>query len=145
MTTSNTLYDYVMRHLDARRYSQRNIAAGSDVPFSTVAKIAQRSVKDPSVHTVQRLADWFRAQPGADTEPCPSVGLPQNTKQQGLPEGDCGTGFGEPRTGEDRRDDDRRDLAHICPEPCTCLGGMGEPRTGDDRRDDERRDQKSAA
>jgi DNA-binding transcriptional regulator YdaS (Cro superfamily) len=55
-----------------------------------------------------------------------------------LSEGHCGAGFGEPRTGCDNRDDERR-------EPCTCLGGMGEPRTGTDRRDDERREQKAAA
>lgn len=54
-----------MEQLDARRYTQREIAAGSGVPFSTVTKVAQRSVKEPSVHTVQRLADWFRAQPNS--------------------------------------------------------------------------------
>lgn len=51
-----------MRHLRAKRIPQRRIATESGVPFSTVCKIAQGSVKDPSVHTVQRLADYFVGQ-----------------------------------------------------------------------------------
>jgi len=62
MDTPTNLYDYVMACLDARAIPQRQVAAGSGVPFSTVAKIAQRAVTDPSVHTVQRLADYFAAQ-----------------------------------------------------------------------------------
>lgn len=58
---TQSLYDFVMSHLDAKRISQRVVAEGSGVPFSTVCKIAQRQVKEPSVHTVQRLADFFRA------------------------------------------------------------------------------------
>lgn len=56
------LYAYVLACLRQKRIRQRAIAAGSGVPFSTVTKIAQGSVRDPSVHTVQRLYDWFRAQ-----------------------------------------------------------------------------------
>jgi len=59
MDTETPLFDFVMAHLRARRIPQRQIAAGSGVPFSTVCKIAQGSVKAPSVHTVQRLADYF--------------------------------------------------------------------------------------
>lgn len=69
MDIASNLYDYVMACLDARAISQRQVAAGSGVPFSTVAKIAQRVVADPSVHTVQRLADYFVSQgvkPGAE-------------------------------------------------------------------------------
>lgn len=62
MTPPTNLYDYVMACLDARAIPQRAVAAGSGVPFSTVAKVAQRSVTDPSVHTVQKLADYFAAQ-----------------------------------------------------------------------------------
>ena len=57
------LYDYVMAQLDLKRLPQRQVAEESGVPFSTVAKIAQRSVKDPSVHTVQRLANYFQTNP----------------------------------------------------------------------------------
>ena len=59
MDTPLNLYAYVMACLRARTIPQRAVAAGSGVPFSTVAKIAQGSVTDPSVHTVQKLADYF--------------------------------------------------------------------------------------
>lgn len=64
-----SLYDYVMTCLDARAIPQRQVAAGAGVPFSTVAKIAQRAVAEPGVHTVQKLADYFVSQgvkPGAE-------------------------------------------------------------------------------
>lgn len=56
-----TIYDFVMSHLRAKAIPQRAIAKGSGVPFSTVCKIAQGSVKDPSVHNIQRLYDFFAA------------------------------------------------------------------------------------
>ena len=59
MITSPPLYEFVMASLRAKTIPQRTVAAGSGVPYSTVTKIAQGSVKDPSVHTVQRLADYF--------------------------------------------------------------------------------------
>lgn len=59
MTELPNLYDYVMACLRAREIPQRVVADESGVPFSTVTKIAQGAVKDPSVHTVQRLADYF--------------------------------------------------------------------------------------
>lgn len=62
MITSPPLYDFVMANLRAKAITQRAIAAGSGVPYSTVTKIAQGSVKEPSVHTVQRLADYFAKQ-----------------------------------------------------------------------------------
>jgi len=62
MTTSPPIYDFVMAHLRAKAIPQRAVAAGSGVPYSTVTKIAQGSVKEPSVHTVQRLADFFAKQ-----------------------------------------------------------------------------------
>lgn len=61
MDTPLNLYAYVMACLRARVIPQRTVAAESGVPFSTVAKIAQGSVTDPSVHTVQKLADYFVA------------------------------------------------------------------------------------
>lgn len=59
MDTPMNLYAFVMACLKARAIPQRQVAAESGVPFSTVAKIAQGSVTDPSVHTVQKLADYF--------------------------------------------------------------------------------------
>ncbi|HLO65292.1 MAG TPA: hypothetical protein VK165_20205 [Azonexus sp.] len=63
MDTSPRIYDAVMAVLDSKRIPQRTVADESGVPFSTVCKIAQRNVKDPSVHTVQRLYDYFADRP----------------------------------------------------------------------------------
>lgn len=59
MNTPINLYEFVMSHLRAKRIPQRQIAEESGVPFSTVCKIAQGRVTEPSVHTIQRLADYF--------------------------------------------------------------------------------------
>lgn len=59
MNTSPNIYDYVMANLRSRSIPQRTVARESGVPFSTLSKIAQGAVKEPSVHTVQRLADYF--------------------------------------------------------------------------------------
>lgn len=63
MDTPTRIYDAVMAALESKRIQQRTVADESGVPFSTVCKIAQRSVKDPSVHTVQRLYDYFLVHP----------------------------------------------------------------------------------
>lgn len=65
MDTNPPLYDYVMSRLKAKSIPQRQVARESGVPFSTVAKIAQGVVTDPSVHTVQRLYDYFRKEEAA--------------------------------------------------------------------------------
>lgn len=62
MSSNTKIYDYVKACLAAKLIPQKEVAAGSGVPFSTVSKIAQGVVKDPSVHTVQRLYDYFAAQ-----------------------------------------------------------------------------------
>lgn len=54
-----------MTHLRAKRIPQRQIARESGVPFSTVCKIAQGDVTDPSIHTVQKLYDYFIRQDAA--------------------------------------------------------------------------------
>lgn len=51
-----------MEQLRSKRIPQRQAARESGVPFSTLCKIAQGDVIDPSVHTVQRLADYFAKQ-----------------------------------------------------------------------------------
>lgn len=53
------LYAFVMARLDEKLIPQKTVAAESGVPFSTVSKIAQRAVTEPSVHTIQRLYDYF--------------------------------------------------------------------------------------
>lgn len=60
--TSPPIYDYVCACLRARVIPQRQVAQASGVPFSTVTKIAQGVVSDPSVHTVQKLYDYFLSQ-----------------------------------------------------------------------------------
>lgn len=67
MNSNQTLYEQVMTELRSKRIPQRQIAIGSGVPFSTVCKIAQGSVKDPGVHTIQRLSDFFSRQQSANT------------------------------------------------------------------------------
>lgn len=62
MNTPPPIYDYVLACLAAKAIPQRQVAEGAGVPFSTVAKIAQGVVTDPSVHTVQKLHDYFASQ-----------------------------------------------------------------------------------
>lgn len=61
MMTNQPIYDFVMERLRAKSVPQRRIARESGVPFSTVCKIAQGAIKEPSVHTIQRLYDYFVA------------------------------------------------------------------------------------
>lgn len=71
--TSPPIYDYVCACLHARVIPQKQVAQGAGVPFSTVAKIAQGVVLDPSVHTVQKLYDFFlRQRPAFPALPAPS-------------------------------------------------------------------------
>lgn len=59
MDTKPPIYDFVMLHLRSKRVPQRKVAAESGVPFSTLTKIAQGQIKEPSVHSIQKLADYF--------------------------------------------------------------------------------------
>ena len=63
MNPSINIFEYVLRCLRARRVPQKVVAKSSGVPFSTVAKIAQGAVADPSVNTVQKLYQYFAAHP----------------------------------------------------------------------------------
>jgi len=65
MDTPINLYEVVMARFAEKRIPQRTIALESGVPFSTVCKIAQGAVKEPSVHTVQRLYDYFKEKEAA--------------------------------------------------------------------------------
>lgn len=60
MDTTRPIYDYVIACLREKRIPQRTVAKESGVPFSTVCKISQGAVKEPSVHTIQRLHDYFQ-------------------------------------------------------------------------------------
>ena len=65
MNSPVNIYDAVVSRLTdpqwlrRHRLTQRHVAQDTGVPFSTVCKIAQRSVRDPSVHKVQRLFDYM--------------------------------------------------------------------------------------
>lgn len=59
METQNLL-DYVLINLEANKGRHKEIADASGVPYSTVAKIAQRVTPNPGVQSVQALADYFR-------------------------------------------------------------------------------------
>lgn len=59
MDTKPHIYDYVMSHLRSKRVPQRKVAIEAGVPFSTLTKIAQGQIKEPSVHSIQKLADYF--------------------------------------------------------------------------------------
>jgi hypothetical protein len=71
MFTSPPIYEFVMAHLRAKAIPQRAVAAGSGVSYWTLTKIAQGSIKEPSVHTVQRLADFFAKQAPASRQDHP--------------------------------------------------------------------------
>jgi len=80
------LYEYVLTCLRSRAIPQRQVACESGVPFSTVAKIAQCTVKEPSVHTVQKLADYFVSKgmrPPQEPPPAPSRPRPLPASGQG--------------------------------------------------------------
>lgn len=61
MTSQINIYDFVMARLSEKQIPQKRIAAESGVPFSTVCKIAQGAVREPSVHSIQKLYDYFNS------------------------------------------------------------------------------------
>lgn len=94
MSAEINIYNTVMACLRDKRIPQRRVATESGVPFSTVCKIAQGSVTDPSVHTVQKIYDYFS---GLDA----GVGV----KPLAVP-AECAPA--DPRRGVERRRPDRR-------------------------------------
>lgn len=58
---SESMYDYVLRNLDAYRGRWPSVAEGSGVSRRTIEKIARREIADPGVSHVQGLFDWFKA------------------------------------------------------------------------------------
>lgn len=57
------LLDYVLRNLDDSRGQIKSIAVETGIPYSTLAKIAQRVTPNPGVNHVQALADYFKQSP----------------------------------------------------------------------------------
>jgi predicted transcriptional regulator len=60
---NHSIYDYVMRRLEADKSNWKAVAAGSGVPYSTLYKIGERIVKDPGVSHIEKLAKWYREKP----------------------------------------------------------------------------------
>jgi predicted transcriptional regulator len=53
------IYTAVIEALNSRKGEWRQISEGSDVPYSTLCKIAQGHTESPSVHVVQKLYDYL--------------------------------------------------------------------------------------
>lgn len=60
MPHEEPIFDVVMRELRSQRIPQKRIADEAGVPYSTLQKIAQGRIQDPSVNAVQKLYDYFR-------------------------------------------------------------------------------------
>lgn len=65
MDSTLNIYGVVMDRLGSKSVPQREIAKETGVPHSTVAKIAQRKIKAPSVHHVQAIYNFFHARESA--------------------------------------------------------------------------------
>jgi hypothetical protein len=59
---SDSIYEFVMASLAASN-DWKAVAAGADVPYSTVYKIGKKIVADPGVSLVEKLATYFRKHP----------------------------------------------------------------------------------
>lgn len=59
MQSQINIYEFVMERLRAKKLPQTKVAMETGVPYSTLTKIAQGVVTDPSVKTVQKLYDYF--------------------------------------------------------------------------------------
>ena len=63
-TPIEPMFTYVKRCLEETKGRWPDVATGADVSISTLRKIAQGQILDPSVSKVQKLADYFREQAG---------------------------------------------------------------------------------
>ena len=68
MDRQRRLCDFVLEKLRQKSIAQRQIAAASGVPYSTVCKIAQGRSANPRVNTVQKLADYFHSAEASEPE-----------------------------------------------------------------------------
>ena len=60
-TNIEPILTFVRRRLDSSRGDWPAIAASSGVPYHTLTKIAQGTVENPRINTVQQLLDFFQA------------------------------------------------------------------------------------
>lgn len=62
-TNVEPIFDFVKRSLSATRGKWPDVAEGSGVAISTLRKIAQGQIEDPSISKIQALADYFHTHP----------------------------------------------------------------------------------
>lgn len=55
------LYSFVLKRLHTSRLTYDEIAAGSGVRKKTISRIKRQETKNPSVHTIELLADFFKS------------------------------------------------------------------------------------
>lgn len=92
--SSTDIYPVVMDRLKARLKPQRVIATDTGIPYSTLTKIAQGVNEDPSVHTIQKLYNYFL---GIDS----TVNPEKQPKTESIASVECCSG--DPRHGERRK------------------------------------------
>ena len=59
-TMNETLYEFVMRQLQASKGRWPAVAQSSGVSLRTIRKIASKEIQDPGVSHVEKLAEHFR-------------------------------------------------------------------------------------
>jgi len=55
-----TIYQYVKRKLDANKGRLNKIAEETEIKYFIVRSIQNGDTKNPSVHNIQKLHDYFR-------------------------------------------------------------------------------------
>jgi predicted transcriptional regulator len=55
-----TIHDYILDQLEASKGKWLEVAKGSGVPYSTLKKIAYRTIASPRVKHLEKLASYFR-------------------------------------------------------------------------------------
>jgi hypothetical protein len=57
-----SIYEYVIDQLQRRKGSWQTVCDDTGLDYSWLSKCARGSIKDPSVHRIQRLAEYFQAE-----------------------------------------------------------------------------------
>lgn len=57
------LHDYVLEQLEIRKGSRAIVSRATGVPYFTISKIALGVTKNPRFKTLQKLANYFQANP----------------------------------------------------------------------------------
>lgn len=60
-TENGTLWGYVEAQMEANLGRLTEVAKDLDMPYTTLLAIRNGQTKNPGVHTIQRMADYFKA------------------------------------------------------------------------------------